>query len=71
MAEVIETRIMFENSPYAEKARNGDPLALYPIWHIQLRLDKLYPSNIYGLDFGILADTKEVYEVQVMIRFGI
>lgn len=47
-------------------ARDSDPLALYPLWHIGVGLDKYYPGNVYGVYVDIWADTgqvKDVYEV--------
>lgn len=50
----------------AGSTRDSDPLALYPVWHIGVGLDKYYPGNVYGIYIDIWADTgqiKDVYEV--------
>jgi hypothetical protein len=67
---VIETQLNFENYPETKEARSGDPFTLYPSWRVQLNLDEIYPSNVYGLDVRIWADTKEVYITQTMTKFG-
>ena len=44
IAGVSKTTLDFGNYISKEEARGGDPLTLYPGWHIYLYLDKLYPG---------------------------
>ncbi|MDR2707484.1 MAG: hypothetical protein LBB87_01885 [Nitrososphaerota archaeon] len=69
IAGVIETQLNFENRQDNTK-NSEDPFTLYPMWRVELKLDKIYPDNVYGLEVTINADTKEVYTIQTMIQFG-
>ena len=40
--------------------RNNSTI-IYPYWSVQLYLDKTYPGNVYGLTFGIWADSATVF----------
>lgn len=59
---VYET--FFCSNLYADKARSGDPLTLYPVRHVWVSLDKFYPGNVYGIEVFIWADTKELCHIQ-------
>ncbi|MEM2969141.1 MAG: hypothetical protein QXJ40_04090 [Candidatus Bathyarchaeia archaeon] len=67
IAGVSRVTLDFGNYITKEDARGGDPLTLYPCWHIQLYLDKIYPGNVYGIDVGIWADTGEVNDIRALI----
>jgi hypothetical protein len=64
---VSKTTLDFGNYISKKDARGGDPLTLYPGWHIKLYFDKLYPGNVYGVDVGIWADTGEAHDIRAMI----
>jgi hypothetical protein len=64
---VIETDLSFGNYPTKNESRGGNPLTLYPGWHVKLYFDKLYPGNVYGLNIGIWADTGEVNDISTLI----
>ena len=59
-AMVIETILAPSLYADADKAHCQDLLALYPMTHVWVSLDKFYPGNVYGMDVYIWADTKEV-----------
>jgi hypothetical protein len=44
----------------ADKARSSDLLELFPLRHVWVSLDKIYPGNVYGFNVYVWADTKEV-----------
>jgi len=64
---VIETDLSFGNYPTKNESRGGNPLTLYPGWHVKLYFDKLYPGNVYGLNIGIWADTGEVNDISTLM----
>jgi hypothetical protein len=64
---VIETELSFGNYPTKNESRGGDPLTLYPGWHVKLYFDKLYPGNFYGLNIRIWADTGEVNDIRTLM----
>ncbi|MBC7130670.1 hypothetical protein H5T51_05565 [Candidatus Bathyarchaeota archaeon] len=68
---VSETKLVFSNYIEKNQARNGDPLTLYPGWHIKLSLDKLYPGNVYGIEVAIWADTGEVHDIRALFLMGV
>jgi hypothetical protein len=58
--------LIFKEAGSASNARDSDQLALYPMWHIGVGLDKYYPGNVYGIYVDIWADTgqiRDIYEV--------
>ncbi|MDR0470716.1 MAG: hypothetical protein LBH79_03175 [Nitrososphaerota archaeon] len=63
-AMIMDTYLM--NMPYADNIR-GELLALYPLCHVWVSLDKFYPGNVYGIEVFIWADTKEVCYVHERI----
>ncbi len=61
----VVKQLMFSQVGNANNARDSDQLALYPMWHIGVGLDKYYPGNVYGIYVDIWADTgqiKDIYE---------
>jgi hypothetical protein len=64
---VFETELSLGNYPTKDESRGGNPLTLYPGWHVKLYFDKLYPGNVYGLSIGIWADTGEVNDVSTLM----
>jgi hypothetical protein len=70
IAGVSETKLDFGNYIENNDARGGDPFTVYPGWRIRLYLDKIYPGNVYGLDVGIWADTKDVHDIRTMFTLG-
>ena len=67
---VSETKLTYGNYIWKKEARDGDPLTLYPGWHIKLYFDKLYPGNVYGVSVAIWADTGEVSDIRTMFLMG-
>ena len=67
---VSETKLVFSNYIEKNQARGGDPLTLYPGWHIKLYFDKLYPGNVYGVEVAIWADTGEVHDIRALFLMG-
>jgi len=67
---VSETTLQIGNYPTKNKSRDGDPLTLYPGWHVKLYFDKLYPGQVYGLNIGIWADTGEVHDIRTLLTLG-
>lgn len=57
------TALIFDDSLGADKARNEDPLTVYPVWRVGVALDKWY-GNMYGIVIDVWADNKEVRCVQ-------
>jgi len=57
------TSLIFDDSLGADKARNEDPLTLYPVWRVGIALDKWY-GQLYGIVVDIWADTGEVRYIQ-------
>jgi hypothetical protein len=70
ISKVISTELVFGNEIPEKDARDGDFLTLYPLWDIKLRLDKVYPGNVYGINVRIWADTKEVFQVKTLSYLG-
>ncbi|MGB9853460.1 MAG: hypothetical protein ACPLRY_01430 [Candidatus Bathyarchaeales archaeon] len=70
IAGVSETKLVFGNYIEKNQARMGDPLTLYPGWHIKLYFDKLYPGNVYGVEVAIWADTGEVHDIRTLFLMG-
>ncbi len=64
---VFETELSLGNFPTKNESRGGNPLTLYPGWHVKLYFDKLYPGNVYGLSIGIWADTGEVNDISTLM----
>jgi hypothetical protein len=56
------TSLFFSGSLDADKTRNEDLLALYPVWRVGVALDKWY-GYMYGIEVDVWADTKEVRRV--------
>jgi len=67
---VSETTLDIGNYPTKNESRDGDPLTLYPGWHVKLYFDKLYPGQVYGLNIGIWADTGEVNDIRTLMYLG-
>ena len=67
---VSETTLQIGNYPTKNESRDGDPLTLYPGWHVKLYFDKLYPGQVYGLNIGIWADTGEVHDIRTLMYLG-
>ncbi len=67
---VSETTLDIGNYPTKNESRDGDPLTLYPGWHVKLYFDKLYPGQVYGLNIGIWADTGEVNDIRELLTLG-
>ena len=62
----VVKELIFSIAGNADNTRDNDQLALYPLWHIGVGLDKYYPGNVYGIYVDIWADTgqiKGIYEV--------
>jgi len=64
---VFETELSLGNYPTKNDSRGGNPLTLYPGWHVKLYFDKLYLGNVYGLSIGIWADTGEVNDISTLM----
>jgi hypothetical protein len=43
--------------------RGGDSYTLYPSWYVPLGFDKIYPSNVTGLNVRVWADTGQISSV--------
>jgi hypothetical protein len=67
---VSETTLQIGNYATKDESRYGDPLILYPNWHVKLYFDKLYPGRVYGLAIGIWADTGEVNDIRTLLSLG-
>jgi hypothetical protein len=61
-AMVWET--VFCSNLYADEPRSNDPLMLYPMRHIWVSLDKIYPGNVYGIEVYVWADTGKICHIQ-------
>jgi len=70
IAGIIETKLDFGNYVDSKEARGGDPFTLYPGWRVRLGLDDIYPGNVYGLDVGVWADTKEIHDIRTLSWLG-
>jgi hypothetical protein len=62
-SNVCWTTLILDSSLDADKTRNEDPLALYPVWRVGIQLNKWY-GNLYGIRVDIWADTEQVRYVQ-------
>lgn len=67
---ISETTLQISNYATQNKSRGGDPLTLYPGWHVKLYFDKLYSGQVYGLDIGIWADTGEINAISTLLLLG-
>jgi hypothetical protein len=56
----VAKELIFSEAGNADNARDSDQLALYPLWHIGVGLDKYYPGNVYGIYVDIWADTGQI-----------
>ena len=63
VANAMLWETVYCSSLYADVARNEDSLALYPLRHIWVSLDKFYPANVYGFNVYIWADTGEICSI--------
>ncbi len=48
-------------------ARENDPFALYPAWHVPLGFNKFYPGGVSGVVVIIWADTGEISKIHEMV----
>ena len=64
---VSEITLSIGNYPTKNESRGGNPLTMYPGWHVKLYFDKLYPGQVYGLNIGIWADTGEVNDIRTLM----
>ncbi len=67
IVDVFETKLSLGNYPTKNESRGGNPLTLYPCWHVKLYFDKLYPGNVYGLSIEIWADTGAVSDISTLM----
>ncbi len=60
VANAMVWETVFLSNLNADNPRSEDPLALYPIRHVWVALDKFYPGNVYGINVYLWADTGDV-----------
>lgn len=62
--QAMVTQTVFNNFPENNRARNHDPLTLYPMHCMWVSLDKFYPGNVYGIEVYLWADSGEIGDIK-------